>query len=344
VSTQVRLVVTSPLEDELLEEIRAVDPRLEVVLERDLVPAPPYPSAHPLPSLDRPGARERWEELLDSAEILFDFGPLELAPTLASRPRLRWIQGTSAGVGRLVERVGLGGSPVVVTTASGVHARPLAEFALLAMLMFGKDVLRLVEEQRAHRWERHAGEEVRGKVVCVVGLGKIGREVARLAGALDARVVGTVRVPAGRRAEDLDVERLLPAEGLDELLPGADVIVLTAPHTDATTQLLDRRRLALLKPGAILVNVARGDCVDETALVEALREGRLRGAALDVFAEEPLPADSPLWDLPNVYVSPHSASTVAAENGRIVELFKDNLRRYLDGRPLLNVLDKELLY
>ena len=343
-STRVRLVITSPLEDEFVEEIRSVDRRLDVVMEQALLPAPQYPSAHPLPSVHSPGARERWEELLDSAEILFDFGPLELAPTRATRASLRWIQGTSAGVGRLVERIGLGESRVVVTTASGVHARPLAEFALLAMLMFGKDVLRLGEEQRAHRWERHAGEEVRGKVVCVVGLGKIGREVARLADALDARVVGTVRTLAGRRAEDLHVERVLPADGLDELLPEADVIVLTAPHTDATTQLLDRRRLALLKPGAILVNIARGDCVDEAALVEALREGHLRGAALDVFAEEPLPADSPLWDMPNVYISPHSASTVAAENARITELFKDNLRRYLDGRPLLNLLNKELLY
>jgi phosphoglycerate dehydrogenase-like enzyme len=342
--TRVRVVITSPLEPELVETIRSTDDRLEVVHEAELLGSTRYASDHPLPTLDAPAARERWEVLLDEAEVLFDFGPLELAPSLADRPRLRWIQATSAGVGRLAERAGLTKSGVAVTTASGVHARPLAEFALLAMLMFGKDVLRLGREQRAHSWQRYAGEEVAGKTVCVVGLGKIGREVARLASALDARVVGTVREVGGRRPEHLFVELVEPTERLDELLPEADVLVLTVPHTPLTHRLIDARRLALLKPGAILVNVARGDVVDEAALIEALSSGRLRGAALDVFEQEPLPVENPLWDLPNVFVSPHSASTVAAENGRIVELFRENLRRYLDGRPLLNLLDNELLY
>ncbi|HEY1366330.1 MAG TPA: D-2-hydroxyacid dehydrogenase [Gaiellaceae bacterium] len=336
-----RLVFTSPLQPELVERVRAFDDRVEVVYPDDLIAPARYPSDHVLPSLDGPGSRERWEELLDEAEILWDFGPLELAPTLASRPRLRWIQGTSAGIGRLAERVGLTGSDVIVTTASGVHARPLAEFVLLAMLMFSKHTLHLMREQQAHRYERHAGHEVRGKVVCVVGLGKIGREVARVARGLDARVIGTVRDPRGRTAADLGVDEL---GELDSLLPQADVVVLATPHTPETHRLLDERRLGLLKPGALLVNIARGDVVDEAALVEALREGRLGGAALDVYEREPLPPDSPLWDLPNVYVSPHSASTVAEENERIVDLFCENLRRYLGGEPLLNELDKELLY
>lgn len=340
----IRVVITSPISDDLVAEIRATDGRLDVVHEPALLAPARYPSDHPLPTLDAPGARERWEALLDEAEVLFDFGPIELAPTLAARPRLRWIQATSAGVGKLAERVGLTESSVAVTTASGVHARPLAEFALLAMLMFGKDTLRLGREQRAHRWERYAGEEIAGKTVCVVGLGKIGREVARLARALDARVVGTVRDVRGRPPGELGVERLEPTDRLDELLPGADVVVLAVPHTALTHRLLDARRLALLRPGAILVNIARGDVVDEAALVDALRTGRLRGAALDVFEQEPLPAESPLWDLPNVFVCPHSASTVAAENERIVELFRENIRRYLEGRPLLNLLDKEQLY
>jgi glyoxylate/hydroxypyruvate reductase len=338
------LVVTSPLEPELVERIRAVDATVEVTYPDDLLAVPRYPSDHPFATLDDDAARRRWETLLDGAEILFDFGPLELAPTLAARERLRWVQGTSAGVGRFVERIGLLDSDVVVTTASGVHARPLAEFALLAMLMFGKNTLHLTRQQREHRWERHADEEVRGKLVCVVGLGKIGREVASLARALDARVVGVVRDPAGREAEELGVERLVSTADVDELLPEADVVVLATPHTPETHHLLDARRLALLRPTAILVNVARGDVVDEPALVDALRGGRLRGAALDVFEREPLPPDSPLWDLPNVFVSPHSASTVAAENERIVELFCRNLRAFLDGAPMVNVLDKSLLY
>jgi phosphoglycerate dehydrogenase-like enzyme len=342
--TKVRLVITSPLEDALVDAIRATDDRLEVAYEAELLAPIRYASDHPLPSLDAPGARERWDALLDEAEVLFDFGPLELAPTLASRPRLRWIQATSAGVGQLARRVGLTSSDVAITTASGVHARPLAEFALLAMLMVGKDVLRLGREQREHRWERFAGEEVAGKTVCVVGLGKIGREVARLARALDARTIGTVRELGDRRPEDLDVERVVTTEELDELLPETDVLVLAVPHTPLTHRLIDARRLALLEPGALVVNVARGDIVDEAALIDSLRSGHVRAAVLDVFEREPLPADSPLWDLPNVFVSPHSASTVAAENGRIVDLFRENIRRYLDGRPLVNLLDKELLY
>jgi phosphoglycerate dehydrogenase-like enzyme len=340
----VKLVITSALEDDLVDAIRAVDERLDIVYEPDLLAPPRYASDHPLPVLDDPQARARWDALLDDAEVLFDFGPLELIPTLGARPQLRWIQATSAGVGQLAERTGLSASAVVVTTASGVHARPLAEFALLGMLMFGKDVLRLSREQREHRWERHSGEEVAGKTVCIIGLGKIGREVARLARGLDARTVGTVRDIRGRRPEDLNVERLLPTEQIDKLLPETDVLVLSAPHTPLTHHLLDARRLALLKPGAIVVNVARGDIVEEPALIEALRSGHLRGAALDVFEQEPLPEYSPLWDLANVFISPHSASTVAAENGRIVELFVENLRRYLRGEPLLNVLDKELRY
>jgi glyoxylate/hydroxypyruvate reductase A len=342
--SRVRLVITSPLPDELVAAIRATDARLDVVYESDLLAPPRYASDHPLPPLDDPGARARWEVLLDEAEVLFDFGPLELAPALGARPRLRWIQATSAGVGKLAERVGLTESSVAVTTASGPHARPLAEFALLATLMFGKDVLELGRAQREHRWERTSGEEVAGKTVCVVGLGKIGREVARLARGLDARVVGTVRELGDRTPEELGVERLEPTERLDELLPETDVLVLAVPQTASTHRLIDARRLALLKPSAILVNVGRGDAVDEAALIDALRSGRLKGAALDVFEQEPLPPESPLWDLPNVIVSPHSASTVAAENGRIVELFQENIRRYLDGRPLLNLLDKELLY
>ena len=140
------------------------------------------------------------------------------------------------------------------------------------------------------------------------------------------------------------MEQLLPTGDLDELLPQADALVLSCPLTPSTYHVLDARRISLLKPSAIVVNVARGQVVEEPALLDALRGGRLRGAALDVFEEEPLPADSPFWDLPNVLVSPHSASTVAVENDRIVELFCENLRRYLAGEPLLNVLDKELLY
>ena len=163
--SRVRLVITSPLPDELVARIRATDARLDVVHEPDLLAPARHACDHPPPKVDDPAARERWNALLDEAEVLFDFGPLELAPSLAERPQLRWIQATSAGVGKLAERVGLTKSSVAVTTASGVHARPLAEFVLLAMLMFGKDGLRLGREQREHHWELYCGEETGGKTI-----------------------------------------------------------------------------------------------------------------------------------------------------------------------------------
>ena len=341
----VRVVITSPLSSENVAAIAAADPRLDVVYERDLIPAPEYPSAHPLPKIADASTEERWVELLESAEILFDFGPLPLLDRLPDWPRLRWIQATSAGVGQLARRVGLTERrDVVITTASGVHARPLAEFAVLAMLMFGKDVLRYQADQRAHRWQRHAGEEVAGKVVAVVGAGRIGREASRLLGALDAHVVGVVRTVAGRGPADVHADEIAAIEDLDSILPRLDAIVLATPHTPETEGLLDARRIALLPERAIVVNIARGDVVDEAALAEALAAGRLRGAALDVFTTEPPPDTSPFWDLPNVLVSPHSASTVAEENDRIVEIFCENLHAYLAGRPLRNVLDPDLLY
>jgi glyoxylate/hydroxypyruvate reductase len=340
-----RVVITSPLAREHVAAIAAADPRIEAVYDEELIPAPAYPSAHPLPEIADDRVRARWVELLEDAEVLFDFGPLELLERLPEWPRLRWIQGTSAGVGQLVRRAGLAERRhVTVTTTSGVHARPMAEFVVLAMLMFGKDVLRFQADQRAHRWRRHAGEEVAGKVVAVVGAGRIGSECARLLRGLDAHVIAVVRTLAGRRPADVFADEIATVADLDAILPRVDAVVLTTPHTPETDGLLDARRIGLLPRRAVVVNIARGEVVDEAALAEALAGGRLRGAALDVFVHEPLPESSPFWDLPNVLVCPHSASTVAKENDRIVELFCENLRAYLAGRPLRNVLDPDLLY
>jgi glyoxylate/hydroxypyruvate reductase len=341
----VRVVITSPLEPELVAAIEATDPRLDVVYDASLIPEPAYPAAHPCPEVRDEESMRRWVELLESAEILFDFGPDELLGRLPEWPRLRWIQATSAGVGQVANRAGLTGQrDIVVTTASGVHARPMAEFVVMALLMFGKDVLRYQADQRAHCWRRRAGEEAAGKVVAVVGAGRIGREAARLLRSLDVYVIGVVRTLSGREPADVEADEIVTLAELDAILPRLDAVVLATPHTTETEGLLDTRRLALLPRRAIVVNIARGEVVDEAALADALAAGRLRGAALDVFGTEPLPASSPFWDLPNVLVSPHSASTVPEENARIVALFCENLRAYLAGRPLRNVLDLDLLY
>jgi phosphoglycerate dehydrogenase-like enzyme len=212
------------------------------------------------------------------------------------------------------------------------------------MIFFNRDFNGLIRDQRAHHYQRGAGRLVAGQVVGIVGLGNVGGETARMVSALGATPIGVVRSLAGRTAAGSGVAELFAQTDLDQILPRLDVLVLAVPHTPETEGLLTAARIGMLAPTCLLVNIARGDVVDEPALITALQQGRIKGAALDVFAQEPLPPTSPLWDLPNVLVSPHSASTVDGENQKIVDLFSTNLVRYQAGDPLLNVLDSELLY
>jgi phosphoglycerate dehydrogenase-like enzyme len=197
---------------------------------------------------------------------------------------------------------------------------------------------RVLADQRAHRWARFAGYDARGRTLGVVGLGAVGREVARLASAAGMRVVATRRSPDA--APVPGVARVYPPGELRRLLAESDDVALTVPGTPETAGLLGEAELRAMRPGAVLVNVARGSVVDEPALIRALRDGHLGGAALDVFATEPLPADSPLWDLPSVLVTPHSMSTSRGENDLVLDVFCDNLRRYLAGQPLHHVYDR----
>jgi phosphoglycerate dehydrogenase-like enzyme len=336
------VLIASYLEPELVERIRAV-PGVEVMYAPDLLPKPTYQGQHHGQRFTRtPQDDARWRALLARAEVLFDFDHTNLERIPVVAPRVRWIQATSAGIGEMLVRIGLIDSPITFTTASGVHASALAEFCIMGMLVFVKDLPRLKAEQSAHRWQRYCAQELRGMTLGVIGLGNVGREVARMGHALGMRVIGTKRtLPADGMPH---VERVLPPDRTDEVIREADVLVLIVPQTDGTRRLLGEREIRSMKRGAILINIARGAIVDEPALIAALRDGHLGGAALDVFAKEPLPADNPLWDLPNVIVSPHSASTVPGENARLTDLFCENLRRYLDGKPLINVFDRDRLY
>ena len=281
--------------------------------------------------------RACWLALLRQADILFGFDWLAPAELPERAPRLRWIQGTSAGIGELLHRTGLIDADILFTTAAGVHGSALAEFVVLGLLYFSRDVPRLQRMQAARQWQRFTNRELAGTRGLVIGLGAVGQAIARQLAALDLEVWGMRRSAAGPRPEG--VARLLAPAELASALGQVDALVLACPLTEQTRHLIGAAELAGLRPGAILVNVARGQVVDEPALIESLRAGRLAGAALDVFETEPLPSDSPLWSLPNVLVSPHSASTVMAENRRIVDLFLANLERYLDGRPLLDRFD-----
>jgi phosphoglycerate dehydrogenase-like enzyme len=343
----VTVVVASYLEPEHVARVRAVDPRLDVIYEPALLAPPRYAADHVGAPFTRTAEQERrWRSYLARADVLFDFdrGNADALPELA--PNVRWIQATSAGIGQYVARKRYAERmpDTTFTTASGVHASPLAEFCALAMLAFSRDLFAMIALQRERRWERFAATDLVGRTVVIYGLGAIGTQVARVARSLGMRTIGLKRSVAGITAEEVYADELYGAESLHAVLPRAEFLVLAAPHTPGTEHAIAAAELALLPEGAVLINVGRGALVDEPALVEALQSGHLGGAALDVFEEEPLPAESPLWTLPNVLVSPHSASTSDRENARITDLFCDNLRRWLAGEPLRNVLDPGAQY
>ncbi|MER7133077.1 D-2-hydroxyacid dehydrogenase [Streptosporangium saharense] len=340
---KLRVLVASPLEPEHVEAVRAVDPRIEVLYEPDLLPKPRYPADHTGidPELSEADL-QRWRDLRASAHVSFDFDWLDRAGMPYNCPELRWVQATSAGIGQFVRRTGLGDSDLVLTTAAGVHAVPLAEFALTGVLHFVKGVPDLTRWQARKHWERYTTRGLAGLRLVVVGLGGIGRQVVRVFSALGVEVVGVGR--PGRTYDVPGLAELWPFTEIDDALAGAGALVLACPLTEETEGLVGERQLAALAPGAVLVNISRGQVIDERALTEALATRHLGGAFLDVFSTEPLPPESPLWGMDNVVVSPHSASTVDTENRAITELFADNLRRWLDGRPLRNVYDREKGY
>ena len=339
------LFIASYLEPDLVDRIRRVDGRLEVLYAPELLAPPRYHADHGGSALERPPDDEaRWRAMLARAELMFDFDRANARELPSLAPNVRWIQATSAGIGDYVRRMGYAASMpnTIFTTASGVHARPLAEFCLMVLIAFHKKLLPTLRDQRQKHWERFAAGELTGQTLVVVGVGRIGREIARLGKSLDMHVIGVKRSPAAVDPAALHLDEVCGPSDLHRVLPRAQNLVLIAPHTPETERMIGRTELALLPRDAVFINIGRGALVDEDALVDALRSGHLLGAGLDVFRQEPLPAESPLWEMENVIVYPHSASTSYLENGRIVDLFCQNLRRYLDGEPLLNRLDTTL--
>ncbi len=279
---------------------------------------------------------------LSDAEVLFlpwGFDHSSLEPLLARLPRLRWVHTISAGVDHILLPA-LAAPNVVLTNARGVFSVPIAETVLAYMLAVVKRLPEFLRQQQAHRWHKLELRELDGLTVGIVGLGDIGREVARRCRALGMRVLG-LRRDAG---PDTDADEVLPPARLHDLLARADFVVIALPLTPQTRGLIDQAALAAMKPDAWLINISRGAVIEEAALIAALREGRIGGACLDVFAEEPLPAENPLWDLPNVIITPHNSWSSPRLEARQVSLFLENLRRYVAGEPLLNVVDPEAGY
>ena len=338
-----QILITSYLEPEHVEAIAASHPDVEVLYDPSLIAVPQYVADHhgPTPELSQ-ADQQRWEDLLARAEVAFDFDWQDPAALPQRAPNLKWVQATSAGIGAFMRRTGLDRSGIVATTAGGVHAVPLAEFALTGALFVVKGLPDLQRRQRERRFERYTTRQLAGMRVTVVGVGGMGSNVVRTFDAIGARVTavgrvgGSYELPEGVELSDVD--------RLEEVLPGTDVLVLCTALTPESENLISAERIALLPEGAAVVNISRGQVIDEDALIEALRSGRLGGAALDVFREEPLPADSPLWDLDNVLISPHSASTVESENATLTALFIENLARYRAGEALLNRFDADRGY
>jgi len=293
------------------------------------------PASHPG---DVPGDVWAETDVLHTSTVL---------PDLAAAPRLRRVQLDTSGVDHVVDHP-VWASPVDITTIGGVSPLPMAEYVMMMVLTFSHRLPALRTAQQSHewptpaeRWARYLPRALPGATVGIIGYGRIGREIGRLARAFGMNVVGVCRHPRQPSSPEVDDGIEIVTVGqLDLIVPRCDYIVVTLPRTPETTCLLDAGRLGRLRPGTVLIDVGRGGIVDDEALLDALADGRLAGAALDVFATEPLPEDSPFWDHPAVIVTPHIAGFAPSYERAVFDIVADNLRRFVAGRPLANCVDR----
>jgi len=327
----VNVLVTTSIGTECLQQITAISPKIKIRDVSDLT------------SAEESGgfsSKEHFDALLAEAEVIYGARPPK--NVISRAPKLKWIQSTSAGVDSFLD-TDVVQSPVIVTNTRGMHATPMGELVFELILMFTRQAQLCFQLKQEKRWETFIPTVLRSKTVGVVGLGNIGREVARLAKAFGMRVVA-IRRSARRVARARNVDIMLPRDQLHQLLVESDFVVLVLPHTAETNKLIGEEELRTMKPTAYLINVARGNVVDEEALIRALDENWIAGAGLDVFATEPLPTESRLWEFPNVLFNPHIGSDMVDYYMLATEIFCENLRRYLNGKKLLNVVDKKRGY
>jgi phosphoglycerate dehydrogenase-like enzyme len=336
---QVEVLITVPFPDKLINSLIALSPRLKIHLVAAQKPA------------------EISTDLWKRIEVLYT---ARILPAIDQAPRLRWIQFHLAGLDHVANAPVLSKAEVKVTTASGTMASQMAEYVVTMLLSLGHHLPELGGLQRRSewprdRWERFSPHELRGSTVGIVGYGSIGRQVARLLQTFGAEVLATKRdamhpedhgyIPEGMGDPDGElVHRLYPAQALHSMIKLSDFVVVCVPLTSETRNLIAAPELAAFKPEAYLVDVSRGGVVDHAALLSALKEHRLAGAALDVFSEEPLPEEDPLWKAPNLILTPHISGISVQFDERVLQLFVENLRRYLAAQPLLNIYDPERGY
>jgi len=273
----------------------------------------------------------------DEAEAVLRWVAGERFSTLTAQgPQVRWLHTASAGVDHVLTPEVRAKAGLTLTDSGPAFEIAISEFVLAWMLAVARRLPEFLGNQRARGWQSLTQSELSGQTVGIIGLGPIGRGVASRAGAFGMRTLGLRRTPSPVPGVD---ETLTGPDGLARLLSESDFVVAAAALTSESRALLGATQIARMKPSAWLINIARGGLVDEDALIGALREKRIGGACLDVFAQEPLPADSPLWDLPNVYVTPHSSGWTTALHDRQKTLFLDNLARFTRGEPLADVVD-----
>ena len=328
------ILVTVPFTAEQLDELRGISAEMNV---RSL----PLGEGQSAP-----------EDAWLNAEVLYTFRAL---PTPEQAPNLKWIQFHLAGVDQQISAPILGKPGLLATTLSGANAPQVAEHALALMLALGHHVHYMLHDQGRAVWstqrsERYQARELLNATVGIVGYGSIGQRLARLVQPFHVRILASRRDLLAPASEDFEVNgqgdakaelvhRMYPGKAIGTMISECDFVVVTVPLTDETRGMLGARQLSAFKPGALLVDVSRGGVVDHAALIQALEKRQLGGAALDVFPEEPLPADSPLWGMNNVIVSPHVAGLSPHYNARAFQLFKENLRRYVAGEKLFNTID-----
>jgi phosphoglycerate dehydrogenase-like enzyme len=322
---------TPHADKECLRLIREVSPRIKVK------------DGSALADMEHKGnnsQKEQLDALLAWTDVIY--GLMAPPNTIARAPKLQWIQVISAGVDRWIG-TDVWQSPVILTGVSGIHATPIGEYVMALMLMFAKNTPRGFKMMHSRQWRRYRSGTLRNKTVGIVGLGHIGREVARLSKAFGMKTIATRRStkkPGRARYVDL----LLPQAGLKQMLTASDYVAVCVPLTPETRHMIGKIELKSMKPSAFLINIGRGNLIDEKALISALKKKQIAGAGLDVTCTEPLPEDSPLWGFDNVILSPHISGDMEDYMLRATDLFCNNLRRHLSGKKLLNVISRKKGY
>ena len=321
---ELNLLITFSLPAPYVERIKAFSPRITVQQSRN---------------------KDEALALAKDADILLaGFFSLEL---FKAAKRLKWIQTLYAGVDMFLHPEVVK-SPVVITNASGVNSTAVSDQVIGMMLCLNRKLHVFIRDQAMRKWKTDdmelisQMEELSGKTAGIVGLGRIGSEIAKKAKCLGMKVIATRRNPSAPKPEYVD--KLVPSENLQELLGDSDFVIIQIPLTKDTEGMFGEKQLRSMKRTAYLVNASRGDIIKEDKLIEALKEGWIAGAALDTFATEPLPPDSPLWNMPNVIITPHVAGLTPKYMKRLTDLFLENLKRFMNNEPLINVVDKNRGY